>query len=195
MESDFVDSNLNAWIDIIFGYKQRGEEAKKSYNMFLPLTYETNVPKCYKNEEEKLSVETQIYQFGQTPSQLLKKPLQSRMPCIAESTMKLYRSKDKPSKNKIIFIQQLPTDTFKYLVIKTDPTSYGEYDDDQIKEVKQNHSMKSNSDVVYITKIELVVNTNDSTLPFKCSNEKEIDIPYFNTKDKSVHGNLSLIHI
>ena len=32
LESDYVSDNLNMWIDLIFGYKQRGEEAIKSFN-------------------------------------------------------------------------------------------------------------------------------------------------------------------
>ena len=32
LESDYVNNNLNSWIDLIFGYKQKGEEAIKSFN-------------------------------------------------------------------------------------------------------------------------------------------------------------------
>jgi factor associated with neutral sphingomyelinase activation len=32
LESDYVSENLNSWIDLIFGYKQRGEEAIKNFN-------------------------------------------------------------------------------------------------------------------------------------------------------------------
>jgi hypothetical protein len=32
LESDYVSENLNSWIDLIFGYKQKGEEAIKNFN-------------------------------------------------------------------------------------------------------------------------------------------------------------------
>lgn len=32
LESDLVSDNLHNWIDLIFGYKQQGEEAKKANN-------------------------------------------------------------------------------------------------------------------------------------------------------------------
>lgn len=32
LESDYVSDNLHQWIDLIFGYKQQGEEAIKANN-------------------------------------------------------------------------------------------------------------------------------------------------------------------
>jgi Beige/BEACH domain len=40
METDYVSQHINHWIDLIFGYKQRGEEAAKALNTFYYLTYE-----------------------------------------------------------------------------------------------------------------------------------------------------------
>jgi hypothetical protein len=43
LESDYVSSNLHEWIDLIFGYKSRKEEAMLANNLFYPLTYDYNV--------------------------------------------------------------------------------------------------------------------------------------------------------
>jgi WD40 repeat protein len=75
LESDFVSSHLHEWIDLIFGFKQRGTEAVKALNIFYYLTYEGVIDiDDIKDPMIKASVETQISNFGQTPSQLFTKP-------------------------------------------------------------------------------------------------------------------------
>ena len=40
LESEYVSENLHQWIDLIFGYKQKGSLADTYDNLFHPLTYE-----------------------------------------------------------------------------------------------------------------------------------------------------------
>ncbi|XVF07938.1 hypothetical protein REPUB_Repub06bG0182200 [Reevesia pubescens] len=40
LESEHVSAHLHEWIDLIFGYKQRGKEAILANNMFFYITYE-----------------------------------------------------------------------------------------------------------------------------------------------------------
>jgi hypothetical protein len=40
LENRYVSENINHWIDLVYGYKQRGKEAVDHMNIFYPLTYE-----------------------------------------------------------------------------------------------------------------------------------------------------------
>jgi len=74
LESDYVSRNLNSWVDLIFGVKQRGDEAKKAHNNFHYLSYEGSVDlDKITNEVDRAATETHIQNFGVTPSQLLTK--------------------------------------------------------------------------------------------------------------------------
>ncbi|CAG0919985.1 unnamed protein product [Notodromas monacha] len=75
LESNYVSENLHKWIDLIFGYKQRGEEAEKACNIFYHLCYEGAVELGKVSDpNEKYALETQIMEFGQVPLQLFTFP-------------------------------------------------------------------------------------------------------------------------
>lgn len=75
LECRNVSKQLHNWIDLIFGYKQRGEEAWKADNVFYYLTYEGAIDlDNIENMHERKVYESQILEFGQTPKQLFTKP-------------------------------------------------------------------------------------------------------------------------
>lgn len=80
LESEHVSAHLHEWIDLIFGYKQRGKEAILANNVFFYITYEgtVDVDKITDPVQQR-ATQDQIAYFGQTPSQLLTTPHLKKM--------------------------------------------------------------------------------------------------------------------
>uniref|UniRef100_K3W8J6 BEACH domain-containing protein n=1 Tax=Globisporangium ultimum (strain ATCC 200006 / CBS 805.95 / DAOM BR144) TaxID=431595 RepID=K3W8J6_GLOUD len=80
LESDHVSQHLHEWIDLIFGFKQRGKAALKANNVFYYLTYYGVVDlDRIKDPFLRESMELQIAHFGQCPMQLFGAPHPKRI--------------------------------------------------------------------------------------------------------------------
>lgn len=81
LESEHVSAHMHEWIDLIFGYKQRGREAISANNVFFYITYEGTVDiDKISDPVQQRATQDQIAYFGQTPSQLLTIPHSKRKP-------------------------------------------------------------------------------------------------------------------
>jgi hypothetical protein len=79
LESPYVSKHLHEWIDLVFGYKQRGEAALEATNVFHHLSY--HGAKDLDNIEdpvERLATIGIIHNFGQTPHQVFQRAHQPR---------------------------------------------------------------------------------------------------------------------
>ncbi|KAF2721092.1 beach-domain-containing protein [Polychaeton citri CBS 116435] len=74
LESSYVSENLHKWIDLIFGYKQRGEAAIEATNVFQHLSYQgaKNLD-TIQDPVERLATIGIIHSFGQTPHQVFQR--------------------------------------------------------------------------------------------------------------------------
>ncbi len=71
LESDYVTAHLHEWIDLIFGYKQNGDEALKAHNVFHHFFYEgaVDVDKIEDPVKRNAAISF-IHNFGQMPRQV-----------------------------------------------------------------------------------------------------------------------------
>ncbi|EME84725.1 uncharacterized protein MYCFIDRAFT_152935 [Pseudocercospora fijiensis CIRAD86] len=99
LESPYVSRRLPDWIDLIFGYKQRGEAAVEATNVFNHLSYAgaKDLDKI-ENKVEHIATIGIIHSFGQTPHQVFQKPhayrelerqAEPKLDTLAESLVRL----------------------------------------------------------------------------------------------------------
>ncbi|QVM11455.1 hypothetical protein D8B26_006103 [Coccidioides posadasii str. Silveira] len=75
LESPYVSRNLHRWIDLIFGFKQKGEAALEAVNVFHHLSYQgARDLDSIDDPLERLATIGIIHNFGQTPHQVFNKP-------------------------------------------------------------------------------------------------------------------------
>ncbi|CAG9583694.1 conserved hypothetical protein [Leishmania major strain Friedlin] len=80
LESAHVSAHLHEWIDLIFGYKQRGKDAIDALNVFNWHSYEELDRNREAGSVDQLLLVDSLDNIGQTPIQLFRRPHQPRLP-------------------------------------------------------------------------------------------------------------------
>ena len=99
LEHDRAGEKLHHWIDLIFGYQQRGKEAEKAHNVYPPLSTEPAKALLAFKGEMREDFRVQAFHWGQTPQQLFTRPHPPRLwstplpLCDKRSSVKIYRNK------------------------------------------------------------------------------------------------------
>uniref|UniRef100_A0A674K2R6 Lysosomal-trafficking regulator n=1 Tax=Terrapene triunguis TaxID=2587831 RepID=A0A674K2R6_9SAUR len=70
LESDHVSQTICNWIDLVFGYKQKGKASVQAINVFHPATYFGMDVSAVEDPVQRRALETMIKTYGQTPRQL-----------------------------------------------------------------------------------------------------------------------------
>ncbi|XP_004691083.1 PREDICTED: lysosomal-trafficking regulator [Condylura cristata] len=78
LESDYVSQNISQWIDLVFGYKQKGKASVQAINVFHPATYFGMDVSAVEDPVQRRALETMIKTYGQTPRQLFQSAHASR---------------------------------------------------------------------------------------------------------------------
>ncbi|EGG24619.1 BEACH domain-containing protein [Cavenderia fasciculata] len=93
LESEYVSAHLHEWIELIFGTKQRGRNAIDAFNVFYYLTYEGAVDiDAIEDEVTRRATESQINNFGQTPTQLFSKRAHPPRDAFNECHQSIFKS-------------------------------------------------------------------------------------------------------
>jgi hypothetical protein len=86
LESDFVSRNLHSWIDLTWGFAQRGPDAERAGNVYRPDLYDTVwTEQNRKNPAQRAAIETSLCHVGQVPPQLFSSPHPHRRVCIRQT--------------------------------------------------------------------------------------------------------------
>lgn len=82
LESDYVSDNLNKWIDLIWGEKQRGQKAVNADNTYMPYMYDDiwDDENNLQDLAQRAQIESVLTHVGQIPHQLFQKPHPQRNP-------------------------------------------------------------------------------------------------------------------
>ena len=182
--------NINPWIDLIFGYYQRGIKAQNKGNIFLPYSYDGVI--AHRIKEEDILKSRSDYEFmiryfeiGVTPTKVFEKKCKDRkkefnyqITYVKNHEILTLNKKDcikLKTKKRIIYLQNKPLENNKLLLIDKNYIGYN------ITLQQNNESLNNTNENIIIN--EDTSNTNNYSI-------KEIqtikDFPLSELKEKNI---------
>jgi hypothetical protein len=75
IESDYVSANIHHWIDLIWGFQQRGDAASLALNTYPPTLYDSVwTARTLQDPAQRAVIEASLTHIGQIPPQLFRDP-------------------------------------------------------------------------------------------------------------------------
>ena len=87
LESNYINNNINKWIDLIFGVIQRGEKAEENHNIFQAHCYEKNVKIDSIKDIDSRNALMRQYEMGVTPFQIFESESKNKMKNYLNNTL------------------------------------------------------------------------------------------------------------
>ena len=72
---EYNEADIHKWIDLIFGFKQRGKKAEEIYNVFMSYSYDGNVILDNINDNDDLIFRFGLFELGVNPIQIINHPI------------------------------------------------------------------------------------------------------------------------
>lgn len=121
LESDICSGMINNWIDLIWGYKQRGKDAIEANNTFNPQMYDS----IWEDESSELSAaenECILMHCGQIPPQLFKTkhPLKNINEKSTSPFSSVYTIQAEKGKS-VVYAHLEPLQNYQYKITEIDP--------------------------------------------------------------------------
>uniref|UniRef100_A0A915DNE7 Uncharacterized protein n=1 Tax=Ditylenchus dipsaci TaxID=166011 RepID=A0A915DNE7_9BILA len=130
LESSVVTANLHFWIDLIFGFKQSGEQAVKAVNLFHPATYRGRDLEGESGSDELSisAIRTMVRTYGQMPLNLFASPHLPHLNASRSSSLSSsHHSRNSPSNGRPGSAQGRSTPTIPSLLRSVHGLRWGDF--------------------------------------------------------------------
>ena len=89
------DFNVNNWIDLIFGYLQRGKKAEEHYNVYMSYAYDGNINLDKIEDKGEIKCNLRLFELGVMPTQIVLEPISGRTEANSDFDIFVFEKKEK----------------------------------------------------------------------------------------------------